>query len=90
MTLTLGGHNSAPPEPLGTKKYVEPLRVNNIDDHYCEDCDKSFGSNFTLKQHIEKTHEKKKPSCDIYTWCQLGSPPFWKIALHHPWLSSYD
>ena len=28
---------------------------------------------------------------DIDKLCQmLGSPPFWKIALHHPWLSSYD
>ena len=41
-------------EPDNTKK-----------SHFCEECQKRFRSDFRLKKHIEKVHEKKKPTCDI-------------------------
>ena len=44
---------------------------------------------YRYSDHFESTLD------ELSEWCrsgklQVGSPPFWKIALHHPWLSSYD
>ena len=79
-------------KPWCSTKVNETDREHVNGGGYWGECDMSICPNATegLRQHQLSKNVLIFHVMRVWNNFRLWSPTFWKIALHHPWLSSYD